>query len=569
MTSSAPVEFRTLAGRAERAAREVTSVPAAAFAAPNSPHATEGGPGAPMRRTFMLLGLAVVVGGLYALGALLPFWFLASPSSGAAFFPPAGITLAALLLTPRRTWPLWLAAAMIAELAVDLTHGLPLDLSIGFGLANTLEPLVGALASQWLVERYGGSVRAMLGSYVLGGVLLGPVVGATIAVTASDLFGSGAAEWGRWWLGDALGVLVVATPVLAWARRARFEPNASLLEIGAISALSAAVLLVPAVLWQAPMLVLVLPCLIWAALRGGARAVTTAGFAVAFSAAWIAVTGRADSVLSADMVDDHLVFVQLYLGTTLLAALLLCVEIERRLETEAVLRLTERERALAEVSALAAAAGERHRIARETHDIIGHAMNVMLLQAGAARRFLDRDPERTRELLEGLEETGRDAFRDLDIALGLSDRSPVAADYGLDAVPQLVETMRAAGLAIDLDFDADAEKSATLVEWSAYRILQEALTNVAKHAPAAHVQVSVRSEAGTLFLSIVNTNGRGGAAVSNGRGAANGNGRAERDGRGLIGMRERVAVLGGEMYAGPSAGGFTVRVRLPLQGTRT
>jgi signal transduction histidine kinase len=520
-----------------------------------------------MRRTFMLLGLAVVVGGLYALGALLPFWFLASPSSGAAFFPPAGITLAALLLTPRRTWPLWLGAAMVGELAVDLTHGLPLDLAVGFGLANTIEPLVGALASQWLVERYGRSVRAMLGSYVLGGVLLGPIVGATIAVTASDLWGSGTAQWGTWWLGDALGVLVVATPVLAWSRRARFEPHASLLEIGAISVLSAAVLLVPAVLWQTPMLFLVLPCMIWAALRGGARAVTTAGFAVAFSAAWIAVTGRAEGVLSTDTWADHLVFVQLYLGTTLLAALLLCVEIERRLETEAALRTTERERALASVSALTAAANERHRIARETHDIIGHAMNVMLLQAGAARRFLDRDPERTRELLEGLEETGRDAFRDLDIALGLSDRSPVASDYGLDAVPQLVETMRAAGLAIDLDFDADTEKSATLVEWSAYRILQEALTNVAKHAPAARVHVSVRSEDGTLFLSIVNTNGRGRGAVANGRGA-DGNGRDERDGRGLIGMRERVAVLGGEMYAGPSAGGFTVRVRLPLQGTR-
>jgi signal transduction histidine kinase len=532
---------------------------------PYSESVIERGTGAPMRRTLTLLGLAVVVGGLFALGALLPFWFLASPSAGAAFFPPAGITLAALLLSPRRTWPLWLAAAMVAELIVDLSHDLPFDLAFAFGLANTLEPLVGALATQWLVVRYGRSLRGALGCFVLGAVVIGPIVGATIAVLGSDLFGSGAAEWGTWWLGDALGVLVVATPILAWSRNARFEPRASLVEIAAISLLSGAVILVPGVLWQHPMLYFVLPCMIWAALRGGTRAVTTAGFAVALAADWIAVSGRAERALGGESVSSQLVFVQLYLGTTLLAALLLCVEIARRLQAEWVLRESERERTLAEVSAMAAAGNERHRIARETHDIIGHSMNVMLLQAGAARRFLNGDPERTRELLEQLEETGRDAFRDLDIALGLSDRSPVAADRGLDAVPQLVETMRAAGLAIELEFEPSCGHPATLVEWSAYRILQEALTNVAKHAPSSRVNVAIHSDADTLYVSVVNTNG-----VRGERGRVTGNGSAGtgRDGRGLIGMRERVAVLGGEIDAGPTVNGFTVRVRLPLQGSR-
>ena len=518
-----------------------------------------------MRRTLTLLGLGVIIGGLFALGALLPFWFLASPNSGAAFFPPAGVTLAALLLTPRRTWPVWLVAAMVAELAVDLTHGLPLNLAIGFGLANTLEPLTGALVTQSLTLQYGRSLRGALGCYVLGAVVIGPIVGATIAVICSDLFGTGAAEWGTWWLGDALGVLVIATPILAWSRSARFEPRASIVEIGAITLLSSAVIFVPGVLWQRPMLYLVLPCLIWAALRGGTRAVTTAGFGVALAADWIAVTGRADRVLSAATGAQQLIFVQLYLGTTLLAALLLCVEIARRLQAEWVLRESERERTLAEVSAMTAAGNERHRIARETHDIVGHSMNVMLLQAGAARRFLSSDPDRTRELLEQLEATGRDAFRDLDIALGLSERSPVAADHGLDAVPQLVETMRAAGLAIELDFDPAGAHPATLVEWSAYRILQEALTNVAKHAPSSRVNVAVHGDTDTLYVSIVSTGDR---RTGRQHAASSGNGVARRDGRGLIGMRERVAVLGGEIYAGPTIDGFSVRVRLPMQGTR-
>src|SRR5205823_822685 len=96
-----------------------------------------------VRRWAALAGLAVGLGLVYAIGALLPFWYLTSPEAGAAFFPAAGLTLAALALSPRRTWPLWLAAVAIAEATVDLTHGQTVALAAGFTLANVLEPLVG------------------------------------------------------------------------------------------------------------------------------------------------------------------------------------------------------------------------------------------------------------------------------------------------------------------------------------------------------------------------------------------------------------------------------------------
>ena len=516
-----------------------------------------------MQRTVRLLVIAVVLGVLYAFGALLVFWFLASPSLGSAFFPPAGLTLAALALTPRRTWPLWLFAAGTAEFFVDVTHHLSVTLALGFALANTVEPFVGASAMRSATRRFGLRPRGALVAYLGCAVLLGPFVGGFIGATVGTLFGDGG-SWltvmSNWWLGDALGVLVVASPILAWARPSAFEPRASLREIALISALSVAVILVPGILWHRPLIYIVLPLLVWGALRGGSRAASTAGFFVAFAADWIAVTGRADKLLSADSAGRHLQFVQLYLGMTLLTALVLCVEVAQRRRAEWILRRADADRIRAELAVHVAAGNERHRIARETHDIVGHAMNVMLLQAGAARRFISRDPERSRELLESLEATGRSAFRDLDSALGIADRSALQPERGLAAVPELVETMRDAGLAVELDIDGDGEgegELSTLVEWSAYRILQEALTNAAKHAPAARVRVTIRREPEALFLSVVND--RVVTPSHNG----------QRPGRGLVGMRERVAVLGGQMEVDPSDNAFAVRVRLPVQGLRT
>jgi signal transduction histidine kinase len=509
--------------------------------------------------TLGCVGIAVGLGGLYALGALLPFWFLKSPEAGAAFFPAAGLTLAVLLLTPRRMWPIWLAVIFATEFLVDITHGQSAAMATGFAFANTFEPLFGAVAVLWAVARRRSTIRDALLVYLIFGVSLGPMFGAIIGTTAASVFGTVTSWWsvaGTWWLGDALGVLIVATPLLAWSIRSPFETMASVGETSAMVLLAIGIAVVPALLWHHPLLYAVLPVLMWAALRGGWRAVTIAGVGVAFAADWAAVTGRADQLVAAGSTDQHLVFVQLFLAVTLLAALTLAVEVADRRRAESAVRKAEADRNRAERAAAAAAEGERRRIARETHDIVGHALNVVLLQAGAARRVIATDTELTRTFLESIETVGRDAFRDLDIALGLADRSPqLLPGRGLSSVPGLVDIMRQAGVAIDLDMDGCEQlEVSTLVDWSAYRIVQEALTNVAKHARGAHATVTVRLDGEEILLSIVDD--------------GNGSPRPGAEGRGLIGIRERAGVLGGHIDLGPTrGGGFAVRARLPRNAT--
>src|SRR5215213_2748132 len=179
-----------------------------------APGASDGQPpvtperSAPLLRWAWMSAAAFALGGLYALGALLPFWFLSSPDAGAAFFPSAGVTLAALALTPRRTWPLWLAAVAVAEVAVDLTHDQTVPMALGFAAANVVEPLLGAACLRASMPG-AGSLRARLLLFVALAVVLGPMVGGAIGGLMASWWGSGAA-WapiaGRWWLGDAIGV---------------------------------------------------------------------------------------------------------------------------------------------------------------------------------------------------------------------------------------------------------------------------------------------------------------------------------------------------------------------------
>ena len=208
------------------------------------------------RSNLRWVGIAIGLGGLYALGALLPFWFLKSPEAGAAFFPAAGLTLTVLLLTPRRMWPIWLAIIFGTEYLVDITHGQRAVMAVGFAFANTLEPLLGAVACLWVVASRRSTLRRTLVVYLVLGVCLGPMVGAIIGTTTASVFGT-VTSWpsvaGTWWLGDALGVLIVATPLLAWSIRSPFETTASALETTAMILLAIGVAVVPALLWHHPL----------------------------------------------------------------------------------------------------------------------------------------------------------------------------------------------------------------------------------------------------------------------------------------------------------------------------
>ncbi len=198
---------------------------------------------------------------------------------------------------------------------------------------------------------------------------------------------------------------------------------------------------------------------------------------------------------------------------------------------------------------------ERARIARELHDVIAHSVSVMVVQAGAARTLLTDDTEAARAALLAVERSGRQALEEMRRLLGILRRDQRDAELlpqpSLDAAHVLVDQIRATGLAVALDIEGSPRPLGPGVDLSAYRILQEALTNIVKHANASSASVRLRFGPTEVELE-VEDDGRGRAS--------NGNG-----GHGLIGMRERVELYGGEIETGPrEGGGFRVRARLPL-----
>jgi signal transduction histidine kinase len=199
-----------------------------------------------------------------------------------------------------------------------------------------------------------------------------------------------------------------------------------------------------------------------------------------------------------------------------------------------------------------AAAEERARIARELHDVVTHNVSVMVVQAAAAGEIFDKDPQRAREAIGAIEETGRRALNELRRLLGAvaDSEGGVLPQPGLDRLGELVDRVRAAGLAVELLEEGTPGGVPEGVGLSAYRIVQESLTNTLKHAFASHVTVRVRYSGDAVEVEV----------TDDGVGAA-----LHGEGRGLIGMRERVALYGGDLDAGSRAGGgYGVRARIPV-----
>jgi signal transduction histidine kinase len=221
----------------------------------------------------------------------------------------------------------------------------------------------------------------------------------------------------------------------------------------------------------------------------------------------------------------------------------------------------ERSAALArerEANVRAASAEERARIARELHDVLSHSVSVMVVQAGAERMALGSGKPVTAEALEAIEKTGRQALTEMRRLLGMlrvSDEPPDHAPQPtLAELDELVTQVREAGVPVELHIEGPQVALPPGVAVSAYRIVQEALTNVLKHAGPAHARVIVRYASRELELEI----------ADDGRGP----GEAGDAGHGLVGMRERVALYDGELDAGArNGGGFVVRARLPLAVT--
>ena len=205
---------------------------------------------------------------------------------------------------------------------------------------------------------------------------------------------------------------------------------------------------------------------------------------------------------------------------------------------------------------------ERVRIAREMHDVIAHTLAVMTVQAGVGRRLGGKRPQEAAAALESIETIGRMAQDELHVVLGLlrdgeGGTAPLAPAPRLVDVKTLADTVRASGIPVELRMEGTGLQLSPSLELSVYRVVQEALTNVVKHAPGARAVVELTVSAGKVRLDVRDDGGSGGEAPRAGLGA----------GHGIAGMRERVGAFGGWLAAGPAAGGgFQVTAEVPVEG---
>ena len=217
-------------------------------------------------------------------------------------------------------------------------------------------------------------------------------------------------------------------------------------------------------------------------------------------------------------------------------------------------RAAETERARRELSE------QRVRIARELHDVIAHGLAVITVQAGVGRRLMARDPGQAAGALESIESIGRTAQEELGVVLGLLRDEKVspaalAPAPGLADLDELVATVRAAGTPVDLQVSGAGQPLSPALGLSVYRVIQEALTNVVKHAPGARASVALSVSARAVRITVTDDGAAGPGA-----------GQGQAAGHGITGMRERVSAFGGLLVARPTgAHGFQVRARIPLQ----
>ncbi|MEU7983795.1 histidine kinase [Streptosporangium canum] len=243
---------------------------------------------------------------------------------------------------------------------------------------------------------------------------------------------------------------------------------------------------------------------------------------------------------------DEVIFLTVVFGAAYLTGLAVHAHATRarRLADHAAQVERDRERRAAE-----AVAEERVRIARELHDVVAHSVSMMVMQAGVLRRTQGGE----NEVLLGIERMGREAVEELRVMLGAL-RMPLdeaIPQPGLDLLPGTVSTLVSSGLRITLDVSGEPVRLAPGLDLSAYRIVQEALTNAVKHAGESEIRISISYRESRVELEIVD----GGGSASSGLSTGNG----------LVGMRERAALFGGAFEAGPRPeGGFRVHASLPI-----
>jgi signal transduction histidine kinase len=360
---------------------------------------------------------------------------------------------------------------------------------------------------------------------------------ALFAACAAEVVIAGA---DRTWL--ALACLAAMTLPLAEHRRAP-------LPIAALSLLAALVLVESGATedFAAPLVVV----LVLAFLLGTQPSTRAAQAGLVLVLVGIAAIATADD----ETVLGDYVFPMGFAAATWVAARALRHRLELADELRDAAALAEQDR---QAEAERAAADERRRVAREMHDVVAHTISIMIVQAGGARRMLERDPERAADAARNIERTGRGALQEMRRLLGVmhggAQDATLAPQPTLDELGTLVERARAAGLPVSLHVHGERRPLPPGAELAAYRVVQEALTNALVHAGAAPTDVLLRWDPEGLGIVVADRGPMGAALPS------------DTAGQGIVGMRERVKVYGGTLTAAPRMdGGFVVRARIPLQ----
>ena len=282
---------------------------------------------------------------------------------------------------------------------------------------------------------------------------------------------------------------------------------------------------------------------------------------LAYAAGAVAAVGIAVSIVVdwpasdlQDVVVNYLLFATAWLlGDSARNRRERAAELERRAEQAERTRAAEAERAVA---------AERNRIARELHDIVAHHVSMMVVQAEAGPVLAGRDPRRAAEVFDSISATGKQALAEMRRLLGVlrhGDERQLAPQPTLAELDQLVSSVRAAGTDVTVEVTGEAPALPAAVELSAYRLVQEALTNAVRHAAPARVVVRIGYTEHELGVEVADDGAGAGAPPSPAGG-----------GHGLLAMRERVALVGGTLEAGPGDGrGWRVRARLPLHPVAT
>jgi signal transduction histidine kinase len=343
------------------------------------------------------------------------------------------------------------------------------------------------------------------------------------------------------WIGVPMLVIMIA-PLFFW-RRFPFGAPTAVFVIGAVASFVDGRLVIAT---GATFFSVLAAVFLFGLLEDRRQAI--AGLGIALAAVGV-VTINSPTQGWSDFFGGALLFCILWL-----AAFAVGRQLERGRAAQKRAEQLERER---EAEARAAVAGERARIARELHDVVGHSVSVMTVQASAVRRRLKPDQEQEREALEIVEQTGREALAEMRRLVGVLRRPEeapaLAPQPSLEHLDRLVAQARESGLAVEVQIEGEPTQLPPGVDLTAYRLVQEGLTNAIKHARASKADVVVRYADGSVEISV----------TDDGSGDGDGGG----GGHGLVGMRERVTVYGGELEAGPRPeGGYSLRARLPVQG---